>query len=578
MAGKLKTWWSQSKTWHHVLLGIGMVVFLYLGIIFTVRISSYNKILPGVSVRGIYIGGLTKPQAVAKLDEKTSEYLNSEATYVSNGKTVTVKPAQLGVNFDNQKIVDEAFEVGRDSDIISDIATQTTLPFSKQDIMQLNVDKDAFSNSVIALNNSLAKPAQNASYQFQNGNISIIEGKEGERVNNGLAIFSLTRQLSNLKKTLDIPVTEIMPSRNTQALERQKISVALITQKPITLTYGGKNWDISQQQLLDWLYIKPSDGPLKSDLLNRYYSIPSQLGDFKLERQNVVNYLNSIAGEINREAVDATLTINNGLATVFTQSQDGKTLNIEKTADAIIAATKSSSTEPVQLAVDVKKAAVSDDNIDKLGIKELISEGVTIFPGSSANRLQNIRVGTKKFSGILIKPDQIFSFGEYLGDVGPEQGYAPGIIILENREEKAYGGGLCQVSSTLYRAALLAGLPITQRTSHAFALNYYTAPYGVPGVDATVFTPQVDLKFKNDTGHHILIQTELVGTTLKFRLYGTKTKTGVIRGPFFVSGNNDATQPSHTVFYRDVLDLNGNVIKTDATDTYYKSSLDFPMT
>jgi vancomycin resistance protein YoaR len=577
MADKLKTWWSQSKTWHHVLLGLGMVVFLYLGIVLSVRFASANKILPGVSVRGINIGGLTKPQAVARLDEKTNEYLNSEISYVSNDKTVSLKPAQLGVNFDNQKIVDEAFEIGRDGDIVSDIATQTTLPFTQQELMQLNVDKDTFSNSVVNFNNNLAKPAQNASYQFQNGNIAIIEGKEGERVNNGLAIFSLTRQLSNLNGTLNIPVTEIMPSRTTSALERQKLSVAQITQKPIALSYGGKNWDISQQQLLDWLYIKPNDGPLKSDLLNRYYSIPSQLGDFKLERQNVVNYLNGIAGEINQEAVDATLTVNNGLAVVFKQSQDGRTLNVEKTADAIIAATKNNSTEPVQLAVDVKKAAVSDDNIDKLGIKELISEGVTIFPGSSANRLQNIRVGTSKFNGILIKPDQVFSFGEYLGDVGPEQGYAPGIIILENREEKAYGGGLCQVSSTVYRAALLAGLPILQRTSHAFALNYYTAPFGVPGVDATIFAPQVDLKFKNDTGHHILMQAELAGTTLKFRFYGTKTKSGVIRGPFFVSGNNDATQPSHTVFYRDVLDLNGNVIKTDTTDTYYKSSLDFPM-
>jgi len=99
----------------------------------------------------------------------------------------------------------------------------------------------------------------------------------------------------------------------------------------------------------------------------------------------------------------------------------------------------------------------------------------------------------------------------------------------------------------------------------------------VPGVDATIYYPSVDFKFKNDTGSYILIQTIMQGTTLKFDFFGTKTKTGNIRGPQFVTGSSDATQPSHTVFYRDVLDLAGNVTKTDKFDTYYKSSKDFPV-
>jgi vancomycin resistance protein YoaR len=186
-------------------------------------------------------------------------------------------------------------------------------------------------------------------------------------------------------------------------------------------------------------------------------------------------------------------------------------------------------------------------------------------------------VGAAKFNGVLIKPGQNFSFNDYLGEVGAEQGYAPGLVILGDREEMQYGGGLCQVSSTAYRAALMAGLPITSRVNHSFAIDYYTAPYGVPGVDATIYLPKPDLSFKNDTGHHILVQTKMVGTTLHFYFYGTKTKSGVIRGPFFVTGSSDATQPSQTVFYRDVLDLNGAVTKTDTVNTYYKSSLDFPI-
>ena len=132
------------------------------------------------------------------------------------------------------------------------------------------------------------------------------------------------------------------------------------------------------------------------------------------------------------------------------------------------------------------------------------------------------------------------------------------------------------MSSTAFRAALLAGLPILERTNHAFAVSYYTAPFGVPGVDATIYYPQVDFKFKNDTDNYILIQTELKGTTLKFRFYGTKKKSGTIRGPFFISGSNDANAPSRTVFYRDVI-VDGQVTKTDTFYTNYKSALDFPI-
>jgi len=578
MAQKLKTWWSQSKTWHHVLLGLSMVVFLFFFGIFLVRITNYNKVLPGVSARGIDIGGLTKEQAIAKLDTKTAQYLSSDVSYVLNGNASILKPAQLGIDFDNKEMVDRAFMIGREDDIITDIATQTALPFGQEDVMQLNVDKDAFSNSLIEFNNVSAKPSQNATYQIQDGKLVVTSGKVGEKIDMGLAIFGLTRQISNLQSSLDIPIDTVSPSRTDTLLQRQIGSVGNSVQKPITIVYGDKTWQISQQQILDWMYVENQEKPYKTDILNRYYKTPNNLGDFRIEKQNVIAYLNSIAPEINQEAVDATLTIADGRATVFAQSKDGKNLNVEKTADAIISASQSTSSEPVQLTVDVKKAAVSNENIDNLGIKELISEGVTMFPGSPPNRMQNVRTGMARFNGILLKPDQVFSFGEYLGEVGPAQGYAPGLIILGDREEMAYGGGLCQVSSTAYRAALLAGLPILQRTNHAFAIDYYTAPFGVPGVDATIYYPQVDMKFKNDTGHYILIQTEMVGTTLKFRFYGTKTKSGVIRGPFYVEGNSDATRPSHTVFYRDVLDMNGKVVKTDTTDTYYKSSLDFPIT
>lgn len=574
---ELKTWWAKSKTWQHILLGAGLVLCLYFVIIFMVRLGHYDKLLPGISLRGVYVGGLTKPQAIAKLDAATTNYMNSEITYQINAQDVITKPANFGISFDNQAFVDEAFKLGRDSDIISDIATQTSLLFSAPDIMQLGVDGAVFSGELVNINRAIARPSQNAEYQFEGGKISVTQAKNGQNIDMGWAIFNLSRQFSELKSKLDLPVTTSLPNRSTEMLLRQKDTVANIAKRPLVLTYANKSWAITQQQLVSWVDIDYQKGPLITDLLNRYFDIPITLNDFSINKQNAVNYLAGLAGEINQPAIDATLAISGGRATVFKQSRDGKVLNASKTADAIISATESIDNRPIELVVDVQKAIVADSNIDNLGIKELIGEGITYFPGSSAARLQNVRVGAARFNGVLLKPDQVFSFGEYLGDVGAEQGYVEGLIILDNLVKKAYGGGLCQVSSTAYRAALLSGLPIVERTNHSFAISYYTAPFGVPGVDATIYYPQVDMKFKNDTGHYILIQTEMVGTTLKFSFYGTKTKTGVINGPSFVYGSNDETKPSQTVFYRQVLDLSGNIIKTDTVNTYYKSSLDFPV-
>ena len=574
---KLRKWWVESKTWQHVLLGIGIVFALYLLAVLAVRVYSKNKILPGVSARGVYIGGLTKEQAIEKLNSKTSEYLSGEINYFVDGQTASLSPAAIGVSFDNSVIVNEAYMIGRSGNLVADIITQTALPFSDEQLMQVNIDQQKYSQAMVELNNQIAQGSQNASYLLDGSNINVQPEKSGRYLDMGLAMIGLTSQFSDLKKQIDLPIIQTVPDLNQANLIRQKDFVSRLVASPVKLIYSDKSWDVSQQQILAWLSKDSAYVPIKKDLLNRYYPIDNSWGDLKISQSLLSGYLSSLAGKINVEAIDAQLSIEGGRATVFKQSRDGITLNIENSIKAIIEALGSGHNGTISLAVDVKKADVSDDNIDGLGIKELIGEGISYFPGSTWQRMQNIRVGTSKYQGILIKPGQVFSFGEYLGEVGAAQGYAESKVILDGKQEFQYGGGLCQVSSTMFRAALNAGLPIVQRTNHAFQVSYYTQPYGVPGVDATIYYPEVDLKFKNDTSKHILVQAELSGTTLVFRFYGTKEKEGRVRGPFFNFGSLDPNIPSQTTFYRDVI-KDGKVLKTDTFNTYYKSALDFPTT
>jgi vancomycin resistance protein YoaR len=321
----------------------------------------------------------------------------------------------------------------------------------------------------------------------------------------------------------------------------------------------------------------PTD--MSTDPLQTFYPPPAQQNvSLAVNQKAVAAYVAGLAQQVDRAPTDAQLAFTDGKVQVSKPAQTGVQLNQQRAIEQIANALQNgSSGRSLTLQTSVKQADVREDNLAALGINERISEGVTYFPGSTSSRLVNVRVGQAKYNGVLLKPGQTFSFGEILGDVGPAQGYVPELVILGNHEEKQYGGGLCQVASTAFRAALLAGLPIAERYNHSFAVGYYTAPFGVPGVDATIYYPQVDFKFVNDTGHYILIQTHMEGTTLTFDYYGTKTKTGEIRGPQFITGTNDAKQASHTVFYEDIKDLSGNVTKSVRFDSYYQPSTNFPI-
>lgn len=171
------------------------------------------------------------------------------------------------------------------------------------------------------------------------------------------------------------------------------------------------------------------------------------------------------------------------------------------------------------LAVDLVEPKTSLAQTNTLGIKELIGRGESNFAGSPKNRLHNILVGIEKQKGVIIAPGQEFSFNRFLGPVEASAGFLPELVIKRTGTVPELGGGLCQVSSTTFRAAVISGLPITQRKNHSYAVRYY-APQGT---DATIYPGVIDLKFLNDTPGSILVWPYVKNkTTLVFDFYGTK--------------------------------------------------------
>lgn len=238
---------------------------------------------------------------------------------------------------------------------------------------------------------------------------------------------------------------------------------------------------------------------------------------FKYNPKAVYDWTEQIAKNVNVQASEPSIKIESGRATEFTPPQTGKVLDRYNSTLKIIDALQRGVTT-IDLVVQTTEPQKQLSELNNLGITELIGRGESKFTGSPRNRVHNITVGSEKMKGVIIAPNEEFSFNKYLGEVEASTGFLPELVIKGNDTIPEFGGGLCQVSSTTFRAAMHAGLPITQRKNHSYAVQYY-APQGT---DATIYPGVMDLKFKNDTGNSVLIWPYFKDKDyLVFDFYGT---------------------------------------------------------
>jgi vancomycin resistance protein YoaR len=264
--------------------------------------------------------------------------------------------------------------------------------------------------------------------------------------------------------------------------------------------------------------------------------------------------LSPIQKQIDVKPVDALFNFEDGRVKTFKLSSDGKTVAMDELKQEIIRNLSSTNTTPVaqkitiEIPVKITKPKITTEKINNMGIKELIGQGTSLFYHSIPNRIYNLTLASSKLNGVLIAPGETFSTTKTIGDISAATGYKQAYVIASGKTVLGDGGGVCQVSTTLFRAALNAGLPIVERNPHAYRVSYYEEDSG-PGIDAAIYYPTVDLKFKNDTGHYILIQTYVdpVNQQLTYNLYGTSdNRQTVISQPVILSQS-----PAPEALYQD---------------------------
>lgn len=238
------------------------------------------------------------------------------------------------------------------------------------------------------------------------------------------------------------------------------------------------------------------------------------------------------APELNREPQDVTISLDeNGKVKFEGFAFNGQAIDYDRAFQVIRKAIQDNLDEVrIPLTIIPAKVNVLSDELRQMGITELISTGETNFRGSPYNRLVNIRVGLASFNGKLVPPGVESGAGEIIGRVDGSTGYAKELVIKGDKTVPEYGGGLCQVSTTVYRSLLIGGFPITKRTNHSYAVSYYDPQ----GLDATIYPPDPDMKFINDTPNHILLQTTTVGDKAYSNVYGTLVDRQVdLIGPYY---------------------------------------------
>lgn len=529
----LNTKKEKIKKW---LIALG-AIFLIFGIIssaiyYEVEKKYTNQIYPGIYVANIDMSALTHQQALMILNQKIDQiklegipflYLNNKTTVFPLVSSASPELAFDIINFDAEKNIDEAFGYGRDGSFFSRLQKRINLSLKKKYFpVHFTVNEEQINNILHESFSQFENPGTDAKLTYQNDKFSIEKETYGQKINYKQGINNLENNLANLDNSeitlyAEIDKPEIL-LEDTEGLKEE--AKKIIDRAPFLLTLKENQWWISKDDLADWIVLK----------IEPRFSILKDKVIVGLDYNKITIYLKeNVAPNVDVEPVEAKFEIKDGKVVEFQNSRDGFGVNIESSIKKIeyeliegCLANPNDECEnknnKIELATHEIKSTIRTEEINDLGIKEIIGTGHSVFSGSPQNRRHNIANGAAAVNGTLIKPGEEFSLIKTLGEITAETGYLPELVIKGDETIPEYGGGLCQVGTTMFRATIAAGMPVTLRRNHSYRVSYYEPA----GTDATIYDPWPDYRFLNDSPYYILIQSRIEGDDLYFDFWSTE--------------------------------------------------------
>jgi vancomycin resistance protein YoaR len=491
-----------------------------------------GMIFPGVSVWGIEVGGMTHQEASAVLAGRFTYPQSTLITFRDGENMWPISAGELGVQFDVARTVQAAYEVGRHPELLDSLRQQVAAWREGVQISPVVIyDRraaDAYFAQIVAVIN---RPTIDATIAVDAANLraAATPGQVGREVDVDATMAALQDLITTLQSgEVPIVIRETPPAILSADEAAVTINNILSSDLEVYIENAYPEdpgpWIAPREALATMLIVEWAE----------VEGVPAYT--VRLDERQLASFLEPLASQLSREPSDARFIFNDDLGIIepVVASQQGRTLNVAASVQ-LINQTLGRLEHRVPLVFDIIEPVVADTaTAEELGITEMIASATTYYAGSSQARRANIRTAASRFDGVVIAPGQEFSFNHYLGDVTPETGFETALIIYNGRTIEGVGGGVCQVSTTAFQAAFYAGFPILERWPHGYWVGYYDSGEG-RGMDATVFSPYVDLRFVNDTDYFLLIETDtnFSNSTVTFRFYSTSDGRTVQKdGPY----------------------------------------------
>jgi vancomycin resistance protein YoaR len=506
-----------------LILGLGLFAFLLTALLVGFHITYVDRIYPGIRVGWVDVSGLTIPEATQLLESKLVYPQQGRVLLRDGSQSWIAAPSQLGLFLGAEYNATLAYQIGREGRALSRLAQQFEAWYRGINLpLSMLFDARIANHYLKDIAAQVDTPTVEASLSISGTDVIVHPGQIG--------------------RTLAIPQNLTLIQAMVESLLDGEINL-IVTESPPVILDASQQAEVAEQILSDPLVLRLPDagegdpGPwrfgreelAKMLVIERVTTDEGQVYQVGLSSHLLRSFLESIAPDLYQGKANARFMFNDetGQLELVQASTNGQSLDIEASLDNINQGLAQGNHKiNLDLEYDLPEVT-SEATGESLGITELVSSHTTYFYGSSASRIQNIKTAASRFYGVMVAPGETFSMAQILGDVSLDTGYEEAWIIFGDRTIKGVGGGVCQVSTTLFRTVFFGGYPVVERYPHAYRVYYYeqTSSGGnnpkMAGLDATVFVPVVDFKFTNDTPYWLLMETYVGNTYLTWKFYST---------------------------------------------------------
>jgi vancomycin resistance protein YoaR len=486
-----------------IIAGTAAVLLLFAVGLLAFRLAFDDRIYPAVVVGDVNVGGLTVEQAQERLASRAHELESSSITFTYKGQTWSPTLSEIGATIETDTSLAIAQQLGREDDAVSRLRFTGSIIQSDQTVplrTELNLTQlNAWFDTVDA---DIGQPAVNARVVVQGTSVSITPDATGIVVDRESAKAQILNVLETLQPVkADLPTVVAQPELRQADLEAEKSDVERVLSKPVRVQFESQSWRIEPNTMTKYLTVDTTskNGQPDVQLAIDTTALTSMLRE-------------TYSGEINRKPVDAKVAWSDewGLY-AYEESIDGVTLKAEDFSSAV-AGSFLGDHNRVDIPVHVTKPQIDSNNLAALKIEKRLGRGDSNYEGGTPDRDNNIEVGVSLLNGTLVPPGENFSFNGAIGEITADKGYTEAGVILGERVGRDIGGGICQVSTTVFRAALLAGFPMPEWWPHTYRIPGYERDGWGPGYDASILqlgsNPEQwgDYKFTNTTDGWLLVE------------------------------------------------------------------------